>query len=137
MTLTFQRFASFLDARKAFRARPCIYVQTDSEENVLRIGECDNLWERYRGGTAYTVVAAGHGSGNLFFIADEPQDRKERCLLEATLIHALQPRYNNQHMKYPPKNPCDYTFTGDVPRGVRSGLTSRCSQPLDGVQPHL
>ena len=120
MTLTLHRFPSFIEARKAFRARPCIYMQTDRDENLLRIGECDNLWARYRGGTAYTLDAAGHGAGNLYFVADAPQDRKERCRLEATLIYALKPRYNNQHMKRPPADPSQYSFAGDVPRGLRS-----------------
>ena len=40
---------------------PLFYMQTDRQENLLRIGECDNLWARYRGGTAYTLCAAGHG----------------------------------------------------------------------------
>jgi len=119
MTLVFQHFPSFLEARKVFRARPCIYVQTDREENLLRIGECDNLWARYRGGTAYALDAAGHGAGNLYFVADAPEDREERCRLEATLIYALQPRYNNQHMKRPPLAPAEYSFAGDVPRGLR------------------
>ena len=102
MVLTFQRFPSFIEARKIFRARPCIYMQTDREENLLRIGECDNLWARYRGGTAYTLDAAGHGAGNLYFVADAPVDGKERRRLEASLIYALKPRYNNQHVKRPP-----------------------------------
>jgi hypothetical protein len=76
MTLMFHRFASYPDARRAFRARPCFYLQTDREENLLRIGECDNLWDRYRGGRAYSVAAVGHGSGNLFFVADAPEDPK-------------------------------------------------------------
>jgi hypothetical protein len=86
-------------------------------------------WQRYLGGTAYAVAAAGHGSGNLFFVAAAPQDPKERCRLEASVIYALQPQYNNQHMKRSPLDPCDSTFAGDVPRGLRSGLTVRCSQP--------
>src|SRR5438876_8074774 len=86
----------------------------------VRIGECDNLWARYRGGTAYTLDAAGHGAGNLYFVADAPEDRKERCRLEATLIYALKPRYNNQHMKRPPLEGSEYSFAGDVPRGLRA-----------------
>jgi hypothetical protein len=94
-------------------------MQTDREENLLRIGECDNLWTRYRGGTAYALDAAGHGAGNLYFVADAPQDGKERRRLEASLIYALQPRYNNQHIKRPPLKPHEYCFAGDVPRGLR------------------
>ena len=120
MVLTFQRFPSFIEARKIFRAKPCIYMQTDREENLLRIGECDNLWERYRGGTAYTLDAAGHGSGNLYFVAEAPSERDERCGLEATLIYDFQPPYNNQHMKRPPVEPFPYRFAGDVPRRLQT-----------------
>ena len=117
--LSFQRFPSFVEAREAFRARPCIYVQTDRDENLLRIGQCDDLWARYRGGTGYTLDAAGHGAGNLYFIADALHDRNERRRLEATLIYALKPRYNNQNKKRPPVNPAEYSFAGDVPRRLR------------------
>ena len=118
LTLSFQRFPTFIEARKAFRARPCIYMQTDREENLLRIGECEDLWARYRGGTAYALDAAGHGACNLYFVADAPRDRKERCRLEATLIYALKPRYNKQHVKRSPLNLAEYSFAGDVPRGL-------------------
>jgi len=120
LTLTFQRFPSFIEARKAFRARSCVYIQTDRDEQPLRVGESDDLWKRYLGGTAYALEAAGHGGGNLYFVADAPQDRKERCRLEATLIYTLKPRYNNQHMKRPPLQPFEYTFAGEVPRGLQS-----------------
>ena len=116
LILSFPRFPTFIEARKAFRARPCIYVQTDREENLLRIGECDDIWARYRSGTAYTLDAAGHGAGNLLR-ADARRDRKERCRLEATLIYALKQRYNNQHMKRS-LNPAEYSFAGDIPRGL-------------------
>lgn len=119
VTLTFQRFPNFLEARKAFRGRPCVYILTDCDEKPLRIGETDDLWKRYFGGTAYALEAAGHGSGNLYFVADAPGDRKERCRLEATLIYSLQSRYNKQHMKGPPLAPSEYSFAGDVPRGLR------------------
>ena len=119
LSLTFQRFTSFIEARKTFRARPCIYIQTDRDEHPVRVGESDDLWKRCFGGTACALEAAGHGGGNLYFVADAPQDRKERCRLEATLIYALKPRYNNQHMKRPPLQPAEYVFAGDVPRGLR------------------
>jgi hypothetical protein len=125
LTLTFERFPSFIAARKEFRGRPCVYIQTDSDEKPLRVGESDDLWKRYFGGTAYALEAAGHGGGNLYFVADAPADRKERCRLEATLIYSLQPRYNNQHMKRPPVNPAEYSFAGSIPRGlqIRSNQT--------------
>ena len=118
MILSFERFPSFIEARKAFRARPCSYVQTDREENLLRIAGCDNLRERYRGGTAYTLEAAGHGAGNLFFVADAPQDRKERCRLEASLIYDFKPRYNNQHKVRPPHGNHLHILLAEMSRAV-------------------
>ena len=91
----------------------------------VRIGECDNLWARYRGGTAYTLDAAGHGAGNLYFVADAPEDRKERCRLEATLIYALKPRYNNQHMKRPPLRRIRIFFCRRCSARLACGLTKR------------
>jgi hypothetical protein len=117
--LTWQRFASFLELREAFRARPCIYLQTDPKEYILRVGQSDDLWERYKGGTAYAVEAALHGSGNLFFATDAPGDRPERRRLEATLIYDLSPPYNNQHKDFPPAHRVEYVHEGEVPRTLR------------------
>src|SRR6202023_518148 len=118
MTLTFERFLTFVEARKAFRSRQCIYVQTDRDENLLRIGECDDMWARYRGGTAYTLDAAGYGAGNLYFVADAPKERKERRRLEATLIYDFKPRYYNHHVKRSPVESTEYSFAGEIPRGL-------------------
>lgn len=60
--LTWHRFPSFIAARAFFRGKGCIYLQTNAAENILRVGECDDPWERYKGGTAYALDAAGHGS---------------------------------------------------------------------------
>lgn len=70
--LHWQRFADFAEARKAFRGRCYIYMQTDPQENALRVGESDDLWKRYFGGTAYALAAVMHGSRNLFFVASAP-----------------------------------------------------------------
>jgi len=76
--LNWQRFTRFLRLRETFRRHPCIYLQTDPEERVLRVGETDDPWGRYVGGTAYAIEAAMHGSGNLFFAALAPTDAMER-----------------------------------------------------------
>lgn len=114
--LKWRRFESFLDLRQEFRAQPCVYLQTDPQENVLRVGESEDLWNRYLGGTAYAVEAAMHGSGNLFFAASAPTDQAERRRLEATLIYDLKPLYNNQHKDFPPIRPVEYIHDGDVPK---------------------
>jgi len=116
--LNWQRFTGFLRLRETFRGRPCIYLQTEPEERVLRVGETDRPWGRYVGGTAYAVEAAMHGSGNLFFAALAPADAVERKRLEATLIYDLQPLYNNQHKRYRPMQRTEHIHEGDVPRGI-------------------
>jgi len=97
--LKWKRFKSFLDLREVFRSKPCIYLQTDPEEKILRVGESGNIYDRYKGGTAYAVEAAMHGSGSLFFVAEAPEDKNERKRLEATMIYDLKPPYCNQRKK--------------------------------------
>ena len=63
MTLHWKRFTNFLDLREEFRLKPCIYLQTDPQEKILRIGQCLDIYKRYKGGTAYALEAARHGSG--------------------------------------------------------------------------
>lgn len=121
--LRWQRFTRFLQLREKFRGLPCIYLQTDPQERVLRVGESKDLWDsRYRGGTAYALEAALHGSGNLFFAAPAPIDEAERKALEATLIYDLQPQYNNEHKKYPPLRRVKYVHGGKVPSTLRTSV---------------
>ena len=121
--LTWHCFPRFIEAREFFRGKGCIYLQADSTENVLRVGESDDPWERYKGGTAYALDAAGHNSGNLYFFAEVIGESQARKLLEANLIFDLQPRYNNQHKKRPPGVRVQYCHAGDVPKTLL--LTSR------------
>ena len=122
--LEWNRFPAFLKLRENFRRRPCIYLQTDAHERILRVGETDDPWNRYPGGTAYALDAALHGSGNLFFAAGAPVDTGERKALEATLIYDLQPNYNNRHKDYPPARRIVYAHEGDVPRPLRPSVAS-------------
>jgi len=118
--LRWHRFTSFLRLREEFRGRPCIYLQTDPRGQVLRVGETKDLWDsKYRGGTAYALEAALHGSGNLFFAALAPIDEATRKALEATLIYDLQPQFNNEHKKYPPIRRMEYIHDGEVPSTLR------------------
>lgn len=82
----------------------------------LRVGECDDPWERYKGGTAYALDVAGHNSGNLYFFAEVKEESRTRKGIEANLIFDLQPRYNNQHKKRPPRVRFQCCHTGDVPK---------------------
>ncbi len=116
--LDWRRFESFLSLREAFRSRPCVYLQTDPDERILRVGESDDLWNRYLGGTAYALEAALHGSRNLFFACEAPSDATERKRLEATLIWVLQPLYNNHHKSLPPFPRADFVQGGQAPKGV-------------------
>ena len=123
--LEWRRFPGFLELRGGFRNRPCIYLQTDPEERILRVGESDDLWNRYRGGTAYAVEAAMHRSGNLLFAAVAPADQAERRCLEATLIYDLQPGYNNQHIGTPPARRGEYLHEGEIPRTLRASAVNK------------
>ncbi|NGZ10350.1 MAG: hypothetical protein CV088_13330 [Nitrospira sp. LK70] len=117
--LNWRRFTGFLLLREEFRGQSCIYLRTIPQEKILRVGETGDPWTRYKGGTAYALDAALHGSGNLFFAATAPQGEIERRSLEATLIYDLQPQYNNEHKDYPPFKPVEYVHRGDVPKGLR------------------
>ncbi len=64
-----QRFTTFQDALKKHKGVACLYVLTDREEKVLRIGESACLRSRYRGGTGWMVEAAMHDSGNIVFLS--------------------------------------------------------------------
>ena len=118
MILHWKRFTSLLSLRKAFRSKPCIYLQTDPEETILRIGESKDMYERYRGGTAYALEAALHKSGNLFFVAEAPAEENQRKQLEATMIYDHQPKYCNEHKSRSPQRPVQYDHEGDVAKGL-------------------
>lgn len=118
--LEWYRFASFAEARSSFRGKPCIYLQTDPVENILRVGESDDPFERYKGGTAYALDAAGHKSGNLYFFATVSVEPELRKTIEANLIFHLQPAYNNHHKKYPPHKRLRFHHFGDVPSVLAS-----------------
>jgi len=117
--LIWHRFPSFVAAGTVFRGKGCIYLQTDATGNILRVGECDDPWERYKGGTAYALDAAGHGSRNLYFFAEVGAHSQARKALEANLIFQLQPQYNNQHRKRAPRVRLQCTHSGDVPNGLQ------------------
>ncbi len=118
VTLEWKRYRSFLDLRVAFRSKPCIYLQTDPGETILRIGQADDIYERYKGGTAYALEAAMHGSGNLWFAAEAPPDERRRKQLEKTMIYDLQPRYCNQHKQDPPSYSVPYAHEGEIAKGL-------------------
>lgn len=59
-----------------------------------------------------------HGSGNLFFAAEVPEDKDEREQLEATMIYELQPQYCNQHKQYSPSRSVEYVHEGEKAKGL-------------------
>ena len=119
VVLLWKQFPTFREARRAFKAKPCIYAVTNSTGHILKIGESSNLWRRYWGGTGYTLDAALHGSGNLVFGAPAPQDKSERCAIEAALIFACQPPYCVQRISSPPAQSLAIEHHGQVPSGLR------------------
>jgi hypothetical protein len=130
--LEWQRFPSFLKLREAFRGRPCIYLQTDPSELVLRVGETGDPWARYRGGTAWALEAAGHGSGNLYFAAPAPADERERRRLESSLISDLAPKYNNMQSI---QRADGYEHAGQVPAGVHAARSNNRLEPTIASSP--
>ena len=60
--LRWQRFASFIEARRAFARTACIYVQADRAARPVRVGMASRgLEARYRGGTGWALEAAMQG----------------------------------------------------------------------------
>lgn len=123
-TLRWKRFSDFRTLRDEFRDKPCIYLQTDRSEEILRIGQTEDIYNRYKGGTAYALVAAMHKSGNLLFVAEAPKDEKTREDLEQTMIHDYDPPYCNQRKKH---KPVKYAHEGDIPKGFRPKVSVEVS----------
>ena len=117
--LAWERFDTFRLARKRFRQVPCIYVLTDKDGSILRVGESDDLWQRYVGGTGWMVDAALHGSGKVIFAAQAPADLATRRRIEAALIFRCQPEFCVQHRGAAPSLVPEIEHRGDVPDGFR------------------
>jgi hypothetical protein len=109
--MQWSRFRKMTEARSAYARQSCVYIQTDSRGQILRVGMATKgLNSRYRGGTGYAVDAAMHNSGNLVFVAAVP---KEMCeVAEAILIDGEKPVYNIQT---PPFNRVRLCHSGDAP----------------------
>ena len=70
ITLHWQKFDRLTEAGWAFRDKSCVYAQTDSDGNAIRVGKASKgLKKRYWGGDGYAMDAAMHTSGNLVFVA--------------------------------------------------------------------
>jgi len=119
VVLTWERFDTFRKARERFRRKPCIYVLTDAGGTVLRVGESDDLWQRYFGGTGWMVDTALHGSENVVFGADASADRVARRRVDAALIFRCQPAYCVQNKLVASTLAPSIEHQGDVPLGLR------------------
>ncbi len=70
IVLNWEKFTSVIKAREKYKRIPCIYIQTDSKGNPIRVGKASKGLEvRYRGGTGYALEAAMHESGNQIYIS--------------------------------------------------------------------
>jgi hypothetical protein len=69
-------------------------------------------------GVLPSLDAAGHNSGNQYFFAEVNEDSSTRKAIEANLIFDLQPKYNNQHKKRPPRVRVQCCHSGDVPQNI-------------------
>lgn len=102
VVLTWERFDTFRLARTRFRRVPCIYVLGEKDGTILRVGESDDLWQRYVGGTGWMVDAALYGSGKVILAAEAPADLATRRRIEAALIFQCQPQFCVQHRSAAP-----------------------------------
>jgi len=97
IVLTWKCYTSMKEAGEAFRRKSCVYVIAAPSRQPLYIGKTEGvegLWGRYKGGTASSMDAALHGSGNLIFVAAIAGEVLES--VENALIYAEQPPYNNR-----------------------------------------
>lgn len=68
--LAWSRSERLTAAPAAFKLVPCLYVETDLDRQILRIGKAsEGLEPRYSGGTGYALHVATHASGNPVFVA--------------------------------------------------------------------
>lgn len=121
MTLSWSLFTSFIEARSEYRRTPCVYVQASSAGMPLRVGKASvGLDARYRGGTGYALDAAGHESGNLWFVAPVPVDSCDE--IERELIWANRGilEYNNLGIRHEPSARVNLRHKGQSPRFVET-----------------
>lgn len=118
IVFVWEKFANFQDALKKFKGLPCIYMLTDKDGRILRIGESGNLRSRYRGGTGWMVEAALHGSGNVVLVAAAPIEETIRKSAEALLTFRYQPPYCQQNKLFAPLEALEIAHRGEVPRGM-------------------
>ena len=116
MKMNWKRYKRLTVARSEFSDKSCVYVQTDSSGNPIRVGMArKGLNVRYRGGTGYAIDAAMHESGNLVFVAAvSPQ----LCAkVEAELIWAGREvlEYCIQGKRVPPRRRVKIQHRGDHP----------------------
>ena len=117
ITLEWHRFKKLTDARRQFKVTPCVYIQTDCQGKILRIGKAEKgLDARYRGGTGYALDAAMHGSENQMFVASLASSLA--LSVEAILIYKLKPPYNNQGKITPPVSQLSLKHLGELPHGL-------------------
>ena len=104
------------DARDSFADVPCVYVQTDSREVLVRVGETSvGLESRYRGGNAFALDAAMHNSGNLVFVAQVPEGLSGEIERELIWRERQTLLYNNEHKSNPPPRRMRIRHEGEKP----------------------
>ena len=117
--LLWSRYSTLTAAREAFSTTSCVYVQTDSHANPLRVGKASKgLETRYRGGTGYALDAAMHESGNLVFVAPVAADICDAVERELIWHHRDVLIYNNVGKKTAPAKRLSLIHQGSSPRFV-------------------
>lgn len=119
LILEWERFETLRAARKKFREQPSLYVLVSGSGELLYVGESQDLWKRYNGGTGTAFDAALDGGGKLVFAATAPANRPERRAVEGALVYHHKPKYGVHNKRRAPRQSIDVEHRGDVPAPFR------------------
>ncbi len=113
--LEWERFDTLRAARKKFRQKPSLYALVSEDGELLYVGESQDLWKRYNGGTGTAFDAALDGTGKLVFATTAPADRPMRLVVEAMLVYYHQPKFGIHNKRRAPRRSVEIEHHGDVP----------------------
>lgn len=112
--LRWRKFKTFTKAVRAFKNKSCIYIQSNSHGQALRVGKAKKgMYIRYKEGYSSPIDAAMHGSSNCIFVAAVPAKLVKD--IEDALIYSEKPKYNKRGKTKVPKNIPYLIHHGEAP----------------------